>query len=65
MIAVSPAKRWPVIPDVPTFAEQGIEGVQAEAWMAMVAPAGTPDKLIELPLVDHRASRKHNALQLR
>ena len=47
MIAVSTAKRWPVIPDVPTFAEQGIEGVQAEAWMAMVAPAGTPDAIID------------------
>jgi tripartite-type tricarboxylate transporter receptor subunit TctC len=47
MIAVSTAKRWPVIPDVPTFAEQGIEGVQAEAWMAMVAPAGTPDEIID------------------
>ncbi|MCC6948137.1 MAG: tripartite tricarboxylate transporter substrate binding protein [Bradyrhizobiaceae bacterium] len=47
MIAVSTPKRWPALPDVPTFAEQGIEGVQAEAWMAMVAPAGTPDAIIE------------------
>lgn len=47
MIAVSTPKRWPALPDVPTFAEQGVEGVQAEAWMAMVAPAGTPDAIIE------------------
>jgi len=47
MIAVSTPQRWPALPDVPTFAEQGIDGVQAEAWMAMVAPAGTPDAIIE------------------
>jgi len=46
MIAVSTAKRWPTLPRVPTFAEQGIAGVQAEAWMAMVAPAKTPDAVI-------------------
>jgi tripartite-type tricarboxylate transporter receptor subunit TctC len=47
MIAVSTSKRWPALPQVPTFAEQGIEGVQAEAWMALVAPARTPDAVIE------------------
>jgi tripartite-type tricarboxylate transporter receptor subunit TctC len=47
MIAVSTPKRWPALPDVPTFAEQGVDGVQAEAWMAMVAPAGTPDAVVD------------------
>ena len=47
MIAVSTPKRWPAIPQVPTFVEQGIEGVQAEAWMAMVAPAATPDAIVD------------------
>ena len=47
MIAVSTPKRWPALPAVPTFAEQGIDGVQAEAWMAMVAPARTPDAVID------------------
>jgi tripartite-type tricarboxylate transporter receptor subunit TctC len=47
MIAVSTPKRWPALPQVPTFAEQGIVNVQAEAWMAMVAPARTPDAVIE------------------
>ena len=47
MIAVSTPKRWPALPQVPTFAEQGIEGVQAEAWMALVAPARTPDAVID------------------
>jgi tripartite-type tricarboxylate transporter receptor subunit TctC len=56
MIAVSTAQRWPVIPDVPTFAEQGIEGVQAEAWMAMVAPAGTPDEIIDKLYAETKAA---------
>ncbi len=47
MIAVSTPQRWPALPDVPTFAEQGVEGVQAEAWMAMVAPAATPDAIVD------------------
>jgi len=47
MIAVSTPTRWPGLPAVPTFAEQGIDGVQAEAWMAMVAPARTPDAVID------------------
>ena len=47
MIAVSTPERWPALPDVPTFAEQGVEGVQAEAWMAMVAPAATPDAIVD------------------
>jgi tripartite-type tricarboxylate transporter receptor subunit TctC len=47
MLAVSTPQRWPAIPDVPTFAEQGIPGVQAEAWMALVAPGETPPAVIE------------------
>lgn len=47
MIAVSTPRRWPALPNVPTFAEQGVPGVQAEAWMALVAPAGTPDAVID------------------
>ncbi len=47
MIAVSTPKRWPALPDVPTFAEQGVEGVQAEALMAMLAPAATPDAIVD------------------
>lgn len=47
MLAVTTRERWPALPDVPTFAEEGLEGVQAEAWMALVAPAGTPDPVVD------------------
>ncbi len=35
-------------PDVPTFAEQGYPKVRGDSWIGMMAPAGTPPKLIEM-----------------
>ena len=45
-IAVSSAKRFQRLPDIPTFAEQGIPGFEATGWFGIVAPAGTPDDAI-------------------
>ena len=45
-IAVSSAYRYRRLPDVPTFAEQGITGFEATGWFGIVAPAGTPDEAI-------------------
>ena len=47
ILAVTSTKRSPVLPDVPTLAEAGIEGVEASAWNAMIAPAATPPAMIE------------------
>jgi tripartite-type tricarboxylate transporter receptor subunit TctC len=47
MLAVTTPKRWPAIPDVPTFREAGLPEVQAEAWMALIAPARTPRPVID------------------
>jgi tripartite-type tricarboxylate transporter receptor subunit TctC len=41
-IAVSSAQRLPVLPDVPTVAESGISGFEADQWYGLVAPAGLP-----------------------
>ena len=46
-LAVSTAKRWPELPDVPTAAEAGVPGYEATLWLNLVAPAGTPQALIE------------------
>jgi tripartite-type tricarboxylate transporter receptor subunit TctC len=35
-------KRIAPLPDVPTFAEQGLQGAEATNWWGLVAPAGTP-----------------------
>jgi len=45
ILAVSTARRSPFLPDVPTLKESGIE-VEADAWMGLIAPAGTPKPII-------------------
>jgi tripartite-type tricarboxylate transporter receptor subunit TctC len=46
-IAVAGAARHPMIPDVPTAAEQGYPGFELDAWVALFAPAGTPDAVVQ------------------
>lgn len=45
-LAVTGAKRSPLIPDVPTVAEAGVPGYEASAWHAVLAPRGTPDAIV-------------------
>src|SRR5271168_5313387 len=40
-------QRSPVLPDVPTIAEAGVPGYEAVNWWGMVAPAGTPQAIID------------------
>lgn len=39
-LAVTSAKRSPVLPDVPTLAEAGVKNVEVASWQAIVAPKG-------------------------
>jgi tripartite-type tricarboxylate transporter receptor subunit TctC len=41
-IAISSAQRFPGMPDVPTFAESGLDGFEAMGWLGVVVAAGTP-----------------------
>ena len=41
ILAIADRKRSAVLPDVPTFAEAGIPGMQAVTWFAVVAPPQT------------------------
>jgi tripartite-type tricarboxylate transporter receptor subunit TctC len=46
-IAVTSSKRLPALPDVPTFSEAGVPGyIFAGGWQGILAPAGTPAKVI-------------------
>jgi tripartite-type tricarboxylate transporter receptor subunit TctC len=45
-LAVSHARRSPAIPDVPTLAEAGVKNAESGSWIALVAPAGTPQPII-------------------
>jgi tripartite-type tricarboxylate transporter receptor subunit TctC len=46
-LAVSEGTRWDDLPDVPTVAELGYPSVQFSAWLGLIAPAGTPPKVLE------------------
>ena len=45
-LAAASAKRNPLLPDVPTFAEAGIAGMEAGLWYGIVAPEGTPNAVV-------------------
>lgn len=47
-IGVAASERAPSIPDVPTFAEQGIKDQDADTLTGLVAPAGTPKEIVDL-----------------
>jgi tripartite-type tricarboxylate transporter receptor subunit TctC len=46
-LAVTVAKRFPTLPDVPTAMEAGIAGYDVASWNGLAAPAKTPRAVIE------------------
>jgi tripartite-type tricarboxylate transporter receptor subunit TctC len=53
-IAVTSAKRFSLLPDVPTFAESGIPGFEAVLHYGLLAPAGTPQTIVDRLSVELR-----------
>ena len=47
LLAVGSRDRLPFFPDVPTIAEAGFPGFEANAWLGMLLPAGTPPQTVE------------------
>lgn len=45
-LAVSSAKRSPLLPDVPTLAEAGLGGYPGQGWWGLAAPKGTPPAIV-------------------
>lgn len=45
-LAVTTAKRAPLVPDLPTIAETGLKGFEANNWYGIVVPAKTPRAII-------------------
>ena len=47
LIGVARDKRLAALPDVPTFVEQGYDGLLGSTWAAMIAPAGVPREIVQ------------------
>lgn len=48
VFGVTTASRSPMLPDVPTIAESGVEGYEFGNWHGLFAPAKTPDRLVRV-----------------
>ena len=46
-LGVSSAKRVAAMPDVPTIAEAGLPGYEVSNWWGILAPAGTPQAVLD------------------
>ena len=46
-LGVSSASRLPIAPDVPTIAEAGVPGFDLTSWQMIMAPAGTPQEIVD------------------
>jgi tripartite-type tricarboxylate transporter receptor subunit TctC len=45
-LGVTPAERVPAADDIPTLAEAGVHGYEAEAWLMIATRAGTPPDIL-------------------
>jgi tripartite-type tricarboxylate transporter receptor subunit TctC len=46
-LAVGTSARSPVMPDIPTVAEQGYPGFETSQWYGLLAPTGTPEAIVQ------------------
>jgi tripartite-type tricarboxylate transporter receptor subunit TctC len=46
-IAITSARRWKTLPDVPTIAEAGVPEMPVDAWFGLFVPARTPPVIID------------------
>jgi tripartite-type tricarboxylate transporter receptor subunit TctC len=46
-LAITTTERWPTLPDVPTFVEQGFNDITLDTEHFLLAPAGTPPEIVD------------------
>jgi tripartite-type tricarboxylate transporter receptor subunit TctC len=73
-LAITSARRSPILPGVPTLAEAGVQGAEIYEWNALFAPAGTPaavmrrlsaafERALDTPEVRQRVAQLGGELQ--
>jgi len=66
-LAVTSAKRFPDLPELPTVSEAGVSGFDVSSWYAIYAPAKTPPDIIAkinadmASMLHHPRSRKNSS----
>jgi tripartite-type tricarboxylate transporter receptor subunit TctC len=53
-LAVTGLTRSPILPDVPTLAESVLPGFNSSSWIGLLAPAGTPQAIVDKVAADVR-----------
>ena len=46
-LAITSAERFAALPDLPTVAESGVPGYEAQQWYGILAPARTPEAVLD------------------
>lgn len=64
-LAVTSGQRLPQLPDVPTMAEAGLPGFEASSWFALVAPAKTPQAVIDRLYAESAKALQNPEMQAR
>lgn len=64
-LAVTSARRTPLLPETPTFVELGVPALQADSWFGLLAPRGTPAAALDRLHVALTAAMAEPAMQAR
>jgi tripartite-type tricarboxylate transporter receptor subunit TctC len=54
-LAVTGSARSPTLPDLPTLAEAGVPNAESGSWIGLLAPAGTPQAIVDKLAADVKA----------
>lgn len=65
MLAVSTARRSPLLPDLPTMSEAGVPGYESNTWFGLLGPARLPGAVVAKVNADVAAALKADDLRQR
>jgi tripartite-type tricarboxylate transporter receptor subunit TctC len=64
-LAIAAQNRWAKLPNLPTVSESGLPGFEASVWYAVLAPAQTPQDVIQkLNAAVNRSLKSANTMQI-